>query len=373
MFPNERKLHSPTPRFMRFDGNTRMTVQQQDWFTNLIRAPEARRFGRTLSGCVLSYGAARLAGLPEGYWALITTMIVVTQPSLTQAITTARDQIIGACIGGIVGGIGLVVMDRGIEPLTVFSVALLPLAALAAARPGLRLACVTLVIVVLVPGDGGSAFVRPAHRVAEILIGAAAAFVATVMWPNRALKGAHRNARECLETLAQMIEHKLAFSRDDAQMARLEQRSLAAQTALADALQEAGREHVFVPILRGSSDAIDKVPPFLSRLHRDVLVFGQALAHTCVGDEVPHLDQAWSAVPRALSQLADAVGAIPLNKPKLQDARTTLDPLLKRVNERVDGANATLAPGIELVMALIVKDTDGLVQVLTPTGKTKAP
>ena len=123
MFPNERKLQSPRPMFMRFDGNTRMTVQQQDWLTNLIRAPEARRFGRTLTGCVLSYGAARLAGLPEGYWALITTMIVVTQPSLTQAITTARDQIIGACIGGIVGGIGLVVMDRGIEPLTPISLA----------------------------------------------------------------------------------------------------------------------------------------------------------------------------------------------------------------------------------------------------------
>jgi hypothetical protein len=38
----------------------------------------------------------------------------------------------------------------------------------------------------------------------------------------------------------------------------------------------------------------------------------------------------------------------------------------------VDSAHATPAPGIDLVMALIVKDTDGLVQVLTPTGKTKA-
>jgi hypothetical protein len=356
---------------MRFDGNTRMTVQQQDWLTNLMRAPEARRFGRTLTGCLLSYGAARLAGLPEGYWALITTMIVVTQPSLTQALTTARDQIIGACIGGIVGGIGLVVMDHGVEPLVVFSIALLPLAALAATRPGLRLACVTLVIVVLVPGDDGSAFVRPLHRVAEILIGAAAAFVATVLWPNRALKIAHRTARDCLVALAQMIEHKLAFSRDDAQMARLEQSSLAAQAALAEALQEAGREHVFVPILRDSSDAIDKVPPFLSRLHRDVLVFGQALAHTCRDGETPHLDPAWSAVPRALSLLADAVGSMPLNKPKLQEARDTLDPLLKRINERVDDAHAVLGPGVDLVMALIVKDTDGLVQVLTPMSKAK--
>jgi hypothetical protein len=357
---------------MRFDGNTRMTLQDRDWLTNLLRAPEARRFARTLTGCVLSYGAAKLATLPEGYWALITTMIVVTQPSLTQAITTARDQIIGACIGGIVGGIGLVVMDHGFDPLRVFSIALLPLAALAAARPGLRLACVTLVIVLLVPGDGGSAFVRPLHRVAEILIGAAAAFVATVMWPNRALKSAHRNAHDCLEALAQMIEHKLAFSRDDTALALLEQSSLAAQTALADALQEAGREHVFVPILRDSSDAIDKVPPFLSRLHRDVLVFGQALAHTCADGSKPHVDQVWLALPRALSALADAVSQIPVSRSKAQAAREALDPLLRRINERVDGSRTVPAPGIELVMALIVKDTDGLLQVLTPTGKARS-
>ena len=49
-----------------------MTVQDQSWLRNLLRAPEARRFGRTLTGCVLSYGAAKLAALPEGYWALTT-------------------------------------------------------------------------------------------------------------------------------------------------------------------------------------------------------------------------------------------------------------------------------------------------------------
>jgi uncharacterized membrane protein YccC len=353
---------------MRFDGNPRMTAQQQSWIKNLILAPETRRFARTLTGCVLSYGAARLATLPEGYWALITTLIVVTQPSLTQAITTARDQIIGACIGAIVGALGIVVMERGVDPLTVFWVALLPLAVLAARRPGLRLACVTLVIVVLVPG-GGTAFERPFHRVAEILIGAAAAFVATVTWPNRAVKSAHRDARDGLEALAQMVELRLAAPFDDAALASLEQRSTQAQGALAEALQEAGREHVFVPILRGSSDAIDKVPPFLSRLHRDVLVLGQALAHERAGNPEARVDQSWSALPRALSLVAEAVGAVPLNRRKLEEAHEALGPLLERINGRLDSRQPTLVPGIELVMALIVKDTDGLAQVLMPSGK----
>ncbi|MEI5995988.1 FUSC family protein [Paraburkholderia bengalensis] len=349
-----------------------MTLQQQGRLRTLLRAPEARRFARTLTGCVLSYGAARLATLPEGYWALITTLIVVTQPSLTQALTIARDQIIGACIGAIVGGIGIVVVDHGVDPLTVFAIALLPLAAMAAARPGLRLACVTLVIVVLVPGDSGSAFVRPLHRVAEILIGTAAAFVATVMWPNRALKGAHRNARDCLEALSQLMQLKLAAAPDEATMARLETRSLDAQKALADALEEAEREHVFVPILRGSADAVDKVPPFLSRLHRDVLVVCQAFAHEHRDDARPAVDRAWLALPRVLSLLADAVGAAQLNKDKLREARAMLDPLLKRINARVDGEPALPTPGIDLVLALIAKDADGLIQVLMPPGKGAA-
>jgi len=63
-------------------------------------APEARRLLRTLMSCAISYAAARLAALPEGYWALITTLVIVTQPSLTQAVDIARDQIIGAFIGG---------------------------------------------------------------------------------------------------------------------------------------------------------------------------------------------------------------------------------------------------------------------------------
>ena len=342
-----------------------MIDQQQNRIMNLILAPEARRFGRTLTGCVLSYGAARLAGLPEGYWALITTLIVVTQPSLTQAIVTARDQIIGACIGGIVGGIGVALVEHGADPLMVFSIALLPLAVLAAVRPSMRLACVTLVIVVLVPGGGGSAFVRPLHRVAEILIGATAACIATLMWPNRALKNAHRSASDCLEALAQILGLRLATSHDDALLVKLEQRSASAQSELADALQEAGREHVIVPILRGSSDAIDKVQPILARLHRDALVCGQALAH----EGRVRIDPCGEALPRALTLLADAIGAIPVSQRKLEEARQTLSPLLERISGRVQEGHATLTAGVELVLALIVEDTDGLAQALMPSGQ----
>jgi len=81
---------------------------------------------------------------PEGYWASITTLVVFAQPSLTQALSTARDQIVSACTGAAVDGLDVLAIQRGAVPIHVFTVALLPLAALAAARSGLRLACVTL-------------------------------------------------------------------------------------------------------------------------------------------------------------------------------------------------------------------------------------
>lgn len=344
-----------------------MNGQRQRW-TMPIHMPEARRFARTLTGCLLSSGAARLANLPEGYWALITTLIVVTQPSLTQALTIARDQIIGAFIGAAVGGVGLVAIDHGAAPMTVLAIALLPLAALAAVRPGLRLACVTLVIVVLVPGGGGSLFERPLHRVLEIVIGAASAFVATVLWPNRALKSAHRDARDCLDALAKMLRQRMSGTTSETELARLEELSTQARKDLADALLEAGREQVLVPILRGSADAIDQVEPLLSRLHRDALVFGQALAD---GHDNGKLQTPtdWLALPDALALVSDGIGATPVNQQKLQEAHSLLEDLQRKLVQHCDDNRENFTQGVALVMTLIVKDADALVKILLPVRK----
>ncbi len=177
----------------------------RNWLPARFGGPEARRLARTLTGCALSYGAARFAALPEGYWALITTLVVVTQPSLTQTLGTARDQIIGAFIGGVVGMLGVIAIDYGAALVVVFAIALVPLAALAAERPALRLACVTLVICVMIPGGEGSYYQRPLHRLLEIMIGAAFAFVVALLFPNRALKNAHRCVADTLRSLGQLV------------------------------------------------------------------------------------------------------------------------------------------------------------------------
>jgi uncharacterized membrane protein YccC len=243
----------------------------------LTPTPELRRFARTLVSCLLSYYAAKLATLPELFWAVITTLIVVTQPSLNQALNTGRDQIIGAVIGGVVGVVGLFAILHGAKPLIVFAIALLPLAALAAWRPTLRLACVTLVVVVLVPASGmGSPFARPIDRVLEILIGAGAALLVAFLMPNRAINAAHNRASDIVLALGELITLTLRKPEDADEAERLHRRSAAAEQALDDAITEAGREHIIVPVKRTRGDVVDKVAPMLTRLHRDALFLGQA-------------------------------------------------------------------------------------------------
>jgi hypothetical protein len=271
-------------------------------FLPSLGGAETRRFARTLIGCVLSYGAARLAMLPELYWAVITTLIVVTQPSLNQALTTGRDQIIGAVIGAIIGVLGLVAILRGMQPLVVFAIELVPLAALAAWRPTLRLACVTLVIVVLIPASGiGSPFARPIDRVLEILIGAGAALVVAFLLPNRAINAARDRAGEIALALGELIALYLRKPEDSRHAEDLHRRSAVAERALDDAINEAGREHIIVPLKRSRENVIDKVAPMLTRLHRDALFLGQAFA----GD--PKLGGRLTLPTRdALSTMADA-------------------------------------------------------------------
>jgi uncharacterized membrane protein YccC len=335
------------------------------WLPSSFGRPEARRLARTLTGCALSYGAARLAALPEGYWALITTLVVVTQPSLTQALGTARDQIIGAFIGGIVGMAGVLAIEHGAMPLAVFAVALVPLAALAAERPALRLACVTLVIVVLIPGGTGPYYQRPLHRVLEIMIGAASAFVVAVLFPNRALRNAHQCVADTLRSLGQLIALRLSGNDDASRAWQLEAQSMRAQQALDDALEEARREHIIVPLQSGRADAIDKAAPFLRRLHSDALFLAKAVAR----DDDPaacaaRFQAASQALQEVFTSLADALGSTSTRQADLERARDASHVLNDKLAPPGPGENQHDIA--RFVVKLIASDLDALIAAIYP-------
>jgi uncharacterized membrane protein YccC len=324
-----------------------------------------RRLARTLLGALLAYGGARLATLPELYWAVITALVVVTQPSLNAALTTGRDQISGAAIGGMAGGLGILAILQGAPPILVFAFELVPLAALAAWRPTLRLACVTLVVVVLIPATGGgSPFERPVDRVFEILIGAAAAIVASFLLPNRAINAAQDRASDIVLTLGELIALYLTRPPEPGEAERLNRKAVTLQQALDDAITEAGREHIIVPLKRTPGNVIDKLGPLLRRLHRDALFLGPAFARdpdaadrSAYGDVLARACQAFANATQTLASALDSDRA--RQSENIALARAAFEQLQRDVGTTCSsmGKNAVLP----FVLNLLVQDLGEMV------------
>jgi uncharacterized membrane protein YccC len=138
---------------------------------------------RILTACGLAYGASKLIGLGEEFWALVTA-VVVTQPGLHETLSASRDRVLGTMIGALAGLAVIAAGQWGASSFALFWVAMVPLSILTAMKPSLRMCCVTLVIVVLVPAEG-SPFARPFERIIEILVGCVASIVVCAVTPSQ--------------------------------------------------------------------------------------------------------------------------------------------------------------------------------------------
>ncbi|GBQ12358.1 FUSC family protein [Swaminathania salitolerans] len=129
-----------------------------------------RQMVRTLVAVGLCWGIGISLGLDETIWALITALIV-TQSSIDQTVSTARDQIVGTLLGAVIGTLAITARLILGFYWPVFAVALLPLAYLAAVRPSLRFAGVTLMIVYLLPSRGSNPYWPLTERLTAIFLG----------------------------------------------------------------------------------------------------------------------------------------------------------------------------------------------------------
>ena len=139
---------------------------------------------RTAVAAVASVLVARLFGLPEPYWAPITSL-VITQSSLGAAFAVSWQRFVGTVLGAVVGAI---VASHFGPHVLVFGTSVFILGLLrAVARLDLtayRYGGVTLAIVLLVPRTGPGwqiAF----NRFAEVSIGIGVALMLAMVWPER--------------------------------------------------------------------------------------------------------------------------------------------------------------------------------------------
>jgi uncharacterized membrane protein YccC len=160
---------------------------------------------RVLAAALLTFAAAELLGLKQGYWAVLTA-IIVTQASLGGSLKAIFERLLGT-IGGAVSGIAATLIVPRTGPLTsglALLLALAPVSVLVAFKPAYRVAPVTVVIVVL--GSAGPAVWSGLARTFEIGFGVAIALaVALLVLPSRAHALLPEAARDALAAIARQI------------------------------------------------------------------------------------------------------------------------------------------------------------------------
>lgn len=144
---------------------------------------------RTGVAAVSSLLMARLAHLPEAYWAPITTL-VITQSSLGAALAVSRQRFLGTLLGAALGGLIATYFPPRVWVFGVCVVLLGVLCALVrAGQAAYRFGGVALAIVLLVTSTA-PAWRIAFDRFASVSIGIVVALLLAWIWPEPETKGA---------------------------------------------------------------------------------------------------------------------------------------------------------------------------------------
>lgn len=153
---------------------------------------------RTAAAAAMSLMIARLVGLPEAYWAAISTLVVM-QSTLEATLMLSIERIVASAMGALVGAINSNYFGSS---LVAFAISIFLLGLLSFAfrlrKTAFRYAGVTLAIVVLVPRTSPP-FTAAWHRFTEVALGILVGLAVVALWPERESRlkeAATRDGRE---------------------------------------------------------------------------------------------------------------------------------------------------------------------------------
>ena len=268
----------------------------------------------TVAG-LLTFTLAHLLDLRQGYWAVLTAVIVI-QGNVGGSLKAATDRLIGTLAGGAYGVLVATLIPRG-DPLWLglaLALLLVPLSVAAALRPGLRVAPVTAVIVLL-GTTSQSVGLLPAtiERVIEIGLGSAVAFaVSLFVLPTRAHAQLAEAAAGALDLLADLVPALLAGLSGHPDPAKVQELYRRIRSALArlDAFAEEAR-HEKASLLTEEPDP-EPVLRTIRRLRHDFVMIDRAtrdpLPESVAGPLMPSLRELSAALEAFLRETAKAFG-----------------------------------------------------------------
>ena len=168
---------------------------------------------RTTVAAVVALGLAQALDLPLPLWTVLTALIV-TQMSIGRSLKTSVDYLVGT-VGGTIYGAALALAiphDTELALLLVLTLAVAPLALLAALKRNLNAVPVSSIIVVLMPAITHSGPLESAiNRVLEVALGVVVGLVvAFLVLPAGGHRLARQEAARTLDLLAQALGRVLA-------------------------------------------------------------------------------------------------------------------------------------------------------------------
>jgi uncharacterized membrane protein YccC len=154
------------------------------WTWKKENLPSTLHSIRTAGAATISVCIARLIGMPEAYWAAISTLVVM-QSTLGATFTLSIERIVATALGASLGAIESIYFGSNLVAfaLAIFLLGILSFV-LRLEKTGYRYASVTLTIIVLIPRTGAPWSIA-AHRFIEVSIGILVALVVVAIWEER--------------------------------------------------------------------------------------------------------------------------------------------------------------------------------------------
>jgi uncharacterized membrane protein YgaE (UPF0421/DUF939 family) len=152
------------------------------WAWDEKNLPSITHAIRTATAATVSVIIARLAQMPEAYWAAIATLVVM-QSTLGATLTLSIKRIVATAVGASVGALEANFFGAN---LAAFAVAIILIGLLSIPfrleRTAYRYASVTLAIIVLIPRFA-AAWIIALHRFLEVSVGIIVALAVVALWP----------------------------------------------------------------------------------------------------------------------------------------------------------------------------------------------
>jgi uncharacterized membrane protein YccC len=229
-----------------------------------------------------SYGVTSLLNLPQGYWAVFTTLIVM-QGSVGGTVGASIDRLYGTVLGAAVGGFAAWARPQTPEGMAVALVVACGLTGfIAAVRPKLRIAPVTAAILLLTATGKLGPFAAALDRTIEIGVGGVIGVLAALLiFPARAQATVAARIRATLDLLQQLLAQHVErldtahlAGAADVDLTPLNTRLRAALAAVEAAMTDAERERT---ARLGDHRLSAALPRTLWRVRNDAVSIGRTL------------------------------------------------------------------------------------------------